>query len=101
MNLAPPPEYTIIGFLIFIILCIISPFISKSINSFCNKWSIGNFLFGVLLVGLGIDFLMNPVSYTSRAQYDLRGWLKWAAALSAIFPGVYLIISVKKDKKQK
>lgn len=48
-------------------------------------------LFGLLLIFVGSNYFLHPVSYTQRAQYDLRGWLKFFAAFSAIFPGICLV----------
>jgi hypothetical protein len=101
MHLEPLTIYIIVGFVLVITVAIAWSAISKSFEKLAKKLSIGNFLFGIILVGLGIDFLINPVSYTYRAQYDLRGWLKWVAAFCAIFPGVFLILNVRKKENTK
>lgn len=51
----------------------------------------GNFCFGLLLISIGSIYFLDPVSYTGRAQYDLRGCLKWVAGMAGIFPGICLI----------
>ena len=70
-------------------------------KKFVNKWDLGNLLFGLLLIFIGISFLLNPVSYTYRAQYDLRGWLKWVASFFALVPGVYLLLHSKRQYDDK
>ncbi len=52
----------------------------------------GYILLGFFFIGLGVDFLLNPVHYSARAQYDLRGWTKYLAALVCFLPGVYSVI---------
>lgn len=94
-------EYFFIGLVIFVVLFVIYCCISSTMKQFSGKWNLGNFFFGLLLIFIGIDFLLNPVSYTYRAQYDLRGWLKWVASFFALTPGVYLLLNSKRPYEDK
>lgn len=47
---------------------------------------------GLFLIMMGVDFLENPVRFGTRAQYDLRGWLKYVAAAACFYPGAYAVI---------
>jgi hypothetical protein len=95
--------YCILGFIGFVSLSVlyltisqfatyktVSNYIKPLVRSVLRR--VGYIFFGLALIGLGIDFLWNPVHYSARAQYDLRGWTKYLAAFVCFIPGVYSAI---------
>lgn len=103
MELDKFSEYCIAGFTALVTLSVLYLIISESVTykavvkrgkpllrSIVKRT--GYILLGFIFIGIGVDFLLNSVHYSARAQYDLRGWTKYFAALVCFLPGVYSVI---------
>ena len=54
---------------------------------------------GIFFILHGSVILMNPVMYTWKIQYDLRGWPKWFVFFLCVITGLYFIAkSLNKNK---
>lgn len=101
MTLDPTTRYCILGFLTLVVGSILYLMVSaskayqslsKAIKSLRITRRVLFILGGLFLIMMGVDFLENPVRFGTRAQYDLRGWLKYVAAAACFYPGAYAVI---------
>jgi len=54
---------------------------------------------GMFFILHGSMILMNPVMYSGKFQYDLRGWPKWFVFVLCVMTGLYFIAkSLNKNK---